>query len=92
MSSLYKGLSLHQFKITKKLLLWQHKLLVGLFNNNLHVNFASHKNKRVVIKIKQRLKSLNKHSYQPPQNSFKNIINEIKRRENIPISIISNIL
>jgi len=92
MISPYRIYKLDQSEITKKLLLWQHKLLVGLFNNNLHVNFASHKNKRVVIKIKQRLKSLNKHSYQPPQNSFKNIINEIKRRENIPISIISNIL
>ena len=78
----------NEYKSTEKLLLWIHKLLVGLFNTNLHVYFAGHKNNTAAIKIRQRLKSLDKHSYQPPQNSFKNIINEIKRRGNLQISSI----
>lgn len=87
-------MELDQFKIIKKLLLWQHQLLEGLFNNNLHVNFANDKNKIGVIKIRRYLKFSNKHSCQLPQNSFKNIINEIKIRANSPISILptSNIL
>jgi len=67
----------YPIKIIENLLLQQYKLLL----NGMKAIFSDHKKCKLKSKIKQRLKLLHLYSYLPPEDSFINIICEIKRRK-----------